>query len=124
MKSRKKLSNHDFFIFRRNHSLNKGQGYIEYTRNAEDDTTSSNIQPSGNTRNFVKTKNFVKSIFPFSVSADGQPVKRAVARKSTTPANKKPEPDPDRVRWESKVRFFKKFREINFTIFFLFYRVL
>ena len=53
----------------------------------------------------MKTKKFREINFAFSVSADGQPVKRAVARKSTTPANKKPEPDPDRVRWESKVRF-------------------
>merc|ERR1711956_155322 len=71
------------------HGINrgKGQGVVEWTRNDEID----DVIP-------------LPAPLPNELTQDGQPVKRAVARKSTT-ALKKPDQsssDANRIRWESK----------------------
>ena len=93
LKSDYKIQNYNFKytnIFRRNHGINrgKGQGVVEWTRNDEIDDVIPLPAPLPNEL----------------ASQDGQPVKRAVARKSTT-ALKKPDQsssDANRIRWESK----------------------
>ena len=81
----------EYFYFRRNHGINRKGGYVEYTRNDEADDVIA--QPVA---------------LPNEMIQDGQPVKRSVARKSTT-ATKKPDQsslDANRIRWESKGMFY------------------
>ena len=83
---------------RRNHNLNRGQPYIEYTRNAEENDLS-HLNNSG-------------------IMQPGKEIKRAVARKSTTTARRNDprasKPDPNRY-------LFFKFRWIFFVNTFVFF---
>ena len=80
-----------FKNYSRNHGINRGGGLVEWTRNDEADDVTPLPAPLAN-----------------DLTPDGQPVKRAVARKSTT-ATKRPDQaslDAKRIRWESKGSMF------------------